>query len=306
MPHSDVRKKLVAFILLCVCGAVNLKGIILSPDAILASPPAGSNDTTNPFTDDLLLENITFEGATFDFVDEEIIAVQSVFVSSGRDNINAEWGDNDTDSDGNPTPFDRLGLNPTDQEIQDPTIQDLGLASAFSSSSLSEGSDGEGTGSTFRVIFNSGISDNDSASDLIPEIIIFERNNNDTTSLRAIIGGTFMNPILAPNTVTINPGDLFNTGFSIDTTEIGSPQELAVGGIDLSDFGATGTIFGLEITTDGGDLSGIFASTENLAVQTDPNVPTGLLNPLGTVPEPRSFSLLLGLVSLFWVNRRRH
>ncbi len=301
-----MRSKLAYFIILSSFLNCSLQAILLTPDGISTLVPSGSNSPTAPYTDDLLLDTITFGGVTFDADLDQIITVASLYVESGRANINAEWGDDDTSSDGNPIPFERFGLDPADQESVDPAIQDLALASAFSSRSLTEGNDGEGTGSVFRITFSAGVSDNDSAIDSVPEIVLFERGNNDTTSIRAIIGGTFLAPIYAPTTVTINPNQMWNTGLLVDTTEIGASQELAAIGIDLNDFGATGTIFGLEIDTNGGDLSGIFATIQNESTQVDPSVPEVLNNPLGTVPEPSALSLIFGLCSLgLTISRRK-
>lgn len=281
--------------------STNAQAIFITPTAIQVFSPAGSNDTTNPYQDDVLLESITFGSVTYSSNSGQLVAVQSAYVSVNAGDVNAEFGDLDTDvlggSDGNPNPFTRVGVDVSLQETTDPTIQNTTIASAFSTNSLIEGTDGENSaGFTFSLTFAAGIIDNDVGVDSVPELVIFERGNNDTTTIRAIVGGTYDNPTYAANTLTINPGELWNTGVSIDTSEIGAPQELGAIGIDVSDFGAT-TIYGIEITSNGGDFYGQFLSADDPGSQIDPNVPTGLLNPQGTVPEPSSWALLLGALA---------
>lgn len=300
-----------------------LNAALISPDSLTVSVPSGSNNSTaadvgssgNPYTDDVLLDSITFDGVTLSVGSGQIAAIQSAYVVSGRDDTNAEWGDDDDGSDGNTNPFSRVGINPFSsgnnvdlsvQESTDPAIQDIALASAFSSLSLSEITDGEGNTSVTNFIFNFGVTDNDAALDLLPEIVLFERGNNDSTTVRAITGGTFDSPILAPDAVTINSGNMWDTGLFIDTTEINSGQELAAIGIDLNDFGISdGTIvYGLQIETDGGDFGGFFQAAEDPDQFSD-DVPEGLKNPLGTVPEPSAFALLLGITAAFLCTKRR-
>jgi len=273
------------------------QGQLLLPTNVTWSTPSGSNNpASGAKVDDVLLASMTFDGTTFTAGSGQFVAGVSVYVNSGRSDVNAEWGDNDTDSDGNPNPFVRVGLNPADQESTDPAIQDKGLASAFFTNSLVEGTDGESGSYAFSLIFEQGITDNDAGSDSLPEVVLFERGNNDDSTIRAIVGGTYDAPVFAPIALTINSGELFNTGLVIDTTEITSSQELAAGGFDLSDFfGASPqqTVWGIQIESNGGDFYGQFLSAEDPAAQFDPNVPSGLLNPLATVPEPSAALLVL-------------
>jgi hypothetical protein len=311
--HASIHILSILFGGLLAAMTPTVRGQLISPNAISVSTPSGSNDTTDPYTDDVLLDSITFGSITLSSSGGQIEAIQSAFVVSGRTDTNAEWGDNDDNADGNDNPFARVGINvflpgggvdTSVQESTDPLIQDIALASAFSSLSLSEITDGEGNTSVTNFIFNKGIMDNDNTSDLIPEIVLFERGNNDTTTVRAIIGGTFNAPILAGTGVSINSGDMWNTGVRINTTEISNDQELASIGIDLNGFGITdGTVvYGLQIETDGGDFGGFFQAAEDPASQFIPNVPPELLNPdaLIVIPEPGSVLLvaIAGLVSL--------
>jgi hypothetical protein len=289
---------------LFVVAAVSLEAVVL-PTAILTSVGEGSNDTTSPYTDDVLLDSISFGSTTFSAISGQFVAGTSFYVSSGRANVNAERGDNDTNSDGNPDPFARVGLDPSLYESTDPAYQDLALSSAFSSLSLTEGADGEAASYTFVMTFAAGITDNDVGEDSVPEVVLFERGNNDTSTIRAITGGTFDNPTYAENSITIKPGGMWNTGISIDTFEIGGGQELAAVGIDLSEFGSAGTIFGLEITSAGGDFYGQMLSPEDPETQLDYDVPEGLINPASVVPESATYALLSGLFVLGMVVTRR-
>lgn len=268
--------------------------------------PPGSNDVYNPlqpegpYQDDVFLQDITFNGVTYSEAGGQIVAVQSAYVLANRQNANAEFGDNDTNSDGNPDPFTRVGLNPLDKESVVPKIQDTAIASAFSTLSLNEGLDGEpATGSNqynIALVFTAGVSDNNNGSDAEPEFMLFERGNNDTTTLRAIIGGTFDNPTFADNAIVVQSGDFEPMGFEIDTSEISQGQELSVLGIDISDFFTSysgQTIWGLSIESTGGDFYGKMLGAENPLTQLDYNVPLDLINPNGAIPEPATLLLLI-------------
>ncbi len=294
------------------------KAAIIMPISLQLTVPANTADPDGvaPYTDDVFLSTLTFDTATFDVANDPFVSGVSVFVASGRDNINAEWGPDDTGADGNPDPFTRAGLNPADQESTDPAIQDVGLASAFFSLSLNEGSDGEGMGneSVLHITFAEGIRDNAGGSDSLPELVLFERgNNDDNTRIRAITGGTFDNPDFAPDTVTVNAGDLWNSGVSIRTNEIGGGQELGVGGIDLSDFGVdTETpVYGFSIASSGADLFGqiIGMGDDDGGGLTD-TAPEGLMNSDATVdgptpvPEPAAWGIVPAVLALAAAVRR--
>lgn len=282
---------------------------LIAPTSLTVTVPTGSNNpanpgSSNPYTDDVILDSLTFGSTTLTASGGQIAAIQSAYVVSGRGNTNAEWGDNDTNSDSNPDPFARVGINVFNpdgtvntgtQESTDPAIQDIGLASVFSSLSLSEITDGEGGGSVTNFIFSFGVKDSDNAVDSMPEIVLFERGNNDTTTIRAITGGTYDNPVFGSSSVTINSGDMWNTGIYIDTTEINEVQQLAATGIDLNSFGITSgtTVYGIQIETTGGDFGGFFQAAEDPGTQFVETVPTDLLNPLGTIPEPSSATALV-------------
>ncbi len=316
---SHKRALLACLTFSCMVSSVSHAALI-TLDSLTVNVPSGSNNTsgagtsTNPYTDDVLLDSVTFDGITLSVDNGQISAIQSAYIDSGRDNTNAEWGDDDDGGDGNTDPFTRVGIdvfnadgsvNLAVQESTDPAVQDIALASAFSSLSLSEITDGEGTNSVSNFIFNFGVKDNDTAVDLLPEIVLFERGNNDTTTVRAITGGTFDNPTLQ-GAITITEDDMWNTGEHIDTTEIDDIQQLAAIGIDLNDFGITdgSIVYGLQIDTDGGDFGGFFQAAEDPDTQFSDDVPDGLNNPDGTVPEPSAFALLLGLTAAFFCTRR--
>ena len=319
---SHKRALLACLTFSCMVSSVSHAALI-TLDSLTVNVPSGSNNTsgagtsTNPYTDDVLLDSVTFDGITLSVDNGQISAIQSAYIDSGRDNTNAEWGDDDDGGDGNTDPFTRVGIdvfnadgsvNLAVQESTDPAVQDIALASAFSSLSLSEITDGEGTNSVSNFIFNFGVKDNDTTTvDLLPEIVLFERGNNDSTTVRAITGGKFDDPSFAPTAVTINSGDMTNTDEHIDTTEVSNSQELAAIGIDLNDFGITDSttiVYGLQIETDGGDFGGFFQAADDPATQFGDDVPDELKNPLGTVPEPSAFALLLGLTAAFLCTKR--
>lgn len=273
----------------------------IKPSSMTVSVPAGSNNGTRDgksaataFIDDILLDTITFGGVTFQSQNSAFKAAQRVEVTSGAGQINAEYGDSDTGSDGNPNPFvsggivsEGASLPNITRESADSTIQDSAIEAAFSSLSLSQGVDGEGPDYSFNLIFQQGIVDNSTAVDQVPELIFFERGVNSDFSVQAITGGTLANPTFAPNTVKFLRSDLQPTGVYIDTIEITNGQQLGAVGIDLNDFGlsAAEAIYGIRLTSlksSGADMYGQFVSAQ------DPsqfkNVPSKLS---GTpVPEP--------------------
>lgn len=308
---------------LLVCGQVSAELLILDGgNVIVEVAPPGSEDSFNalqpagPYRDDVFLKEITFGGVTYKEDSSQIIPVYSAYVPSASDGsqytgnrsrVNAEFGDNDTDSDGNPDPFTRYGLDPADKESTNPSIQDLSIASAFSTLSLNEGVDGEEAGYFVRLIFQAGVKDNDSAN-VVPEIILFERGNNDNTTIRAITGGTYHEPEYAENTITILPSQLTPLGIDIDTSEISAGQQLSYIGIDAAAFLGVGeeddTIWGIELESDGGDFYGKMLGAEDPLVQLNFEVPVALKNPVGTIPEPTTATLLLLSSSLLLCRRR--
>jgi len=282
--------------------AGNLHAALILPTGINVSVPSGSNNpASGAYTDDVYLTSLVFPDVTF-ATSASFSAVQNLEVTDKRGNINAEWGDADTASDGDDNPFSKAGLDPDDQESTDPAIQDPALINAFNGLSLSEMSDGEGGGFQFKVLFQDGLVDNDpSALDGVPELVFFERGRNDQFSVEAIIGGTFDNPVYS-GSFAINSGDFWGTGIHVNTVEIGSSQEIGAAGIDLNDFGlgAGAIIYGFRLTsTQGPDLNGFFLSTED-----GENFLPPLEDPPG-VPLPPTFLLVLaGCLGMGGVLRR--
>lgn len=274
---------------------------VLQPTSITIATLTGTNDTSNPYTDDVELEALNF-GST-SFTDQSNFrAINRFEVLTGRPAINAEWGDNDNNSDGDDNPFTKAGLNPADQESTVPSIQDAGLLQAFNTLSLSEMSDGEGNNApySFRVEFSASISDNDPGIDDVPEIIFFERGLNDTFEVKLITGGTFETPTYS-DSVIVNTSSFWASGIFVDTTEISSSQEIGIGGFDLNDFGISdGTLvygFDIYVETTGPDLNGFFLSS------TDSNE---FGPPLTPVPLPAGLPLLFAAMgSLATLRKRR-
>ncbi|MEE4280218.1 MAG: exosortase-dependent surface protein XDP2, partial [Halieaceae bacterium] len=233
------------------------------------STPAGSTDTSNPFTDDVFLASLTFGGFDYTAAGESFRAVSHFEVLSGRSHINAEWGDGDTAADGNGTPFAKAGFPDADQETTDPSIQDAALLNAFNSLSLSEITDGEnsaGSGFSFKVLFDGSLAYSDVGGDGLPDLVFFERGLNDTFYVDLIIGGSFANPLYSSPS-EIKSGDFWDTGIDINTVEISNAQSLGAGGFDLADFGLTGNdvAYGFRLTAHGNsgpDLGGFFLTAQ--------------------------------------------
>ncbi len=279
---------------------------VTKPANTSAANAATTGTSASPFVDDVYLASMTFGSTTFASGSGQFRAVGNVNVVSGAANVNAEYGDADTGSDGNPNPFLLAGVSDANPESTDPAIQRPSIRAAFNSLSIVQGIDGEGTPYTLDLIFQRGINDdNSSAVDNIPELIFLERGANSIYNVQVITGGTFLNPIFAPNTITINSGNAAQaraTGYYIDTVEIPGGQQLAATGLDLNSFfnGTASTIYGVRITdTNGADLYGNFlsaASTSQFvpvpeALQGDgflsepivvPEAGTGLLTLLGS------------------------
>ena len=318
MRELTVIKTAAAAAVLVGLTGMETEAAVIIPSNVVVSPPDDTTDPSDPYTDDVLLESLTFDDGTVDGTDYEasngsFSVVRDFRVLEGRSRINAEFGDNDNgvtgDDDGDDNPFVKAGIVApgtvlTDggsiQESTDPAIQDAALLNAFNSRSLSEITDGEGKGLLqFEVLFQDSLAFDDVGGDSLPDIVLFERGNNDEYVLELITGGSVDAPVLSSG-VTISDGDLGSAGFSIDTLEIGGPQEMSVGGFDLVDFGLMSgdTAFGFRLTTtDGPDLGGFFLAAEN---------PSAFGPPLtGEVPLPASSLLLLAGLGGLAVLRRR-
>jgi len=244
---------------------------VLTPSSIGLSELSGSNNVAGEaYTDDIYLDSLQF-GSDADFSSQNSFAALSrIQVLQGREFINAEWGDNDTDSDGDDAPFAKIGADPNQQETTVRSIQDPALLNVFNSLSLTEMSDGEGDDKgnfKFRALFSKGLTDDNDAADNVPELIFFERGTNDQFEVQAITGGTFGNPTLS-DAVTLNSSNFWKSGVDVNTQEISNSQEIGVGGIDLNDLGLSNgeTVYGFELTSlngTGPDLNGMFLATED-------------------------------------------
>lgn len=277
--------------LLYLLAAGGLQAASIRPTAITVSAPDGSDPGKGPYTDDVFLDTLVF-GDTVFRGDAAFSALSRVQVIEGRSRINADWGDDDTASDGHGNPFSRAGYDPELRETTDAQIQDSTIREALASRSLSEMTDGEGQGDMrLRGAFARGVTDNDAGHDDAPELILFERGMNDAFSLRLITGGSFDAPVFTASR-TIHSPDFWNTGIAVNTTEIGGAQKLGVGAFDLSDFGIVPgqTVYGFEIFAprgEGPDLNGLFLSSDNPNHYVAP--PTQIVP---AVPVPMSLPLL--------------
>jgi len=305
---------------LFVCSAGQLPGALIAIDTVIYTILSGSNTTgsgtssSDALTDDAFIDSIVFNTAGGDVTltrsADQFVRGQTAVVRTFAGSVNAEFGDDDDGSDGDPNPFVDAGiLNEGDflplpvQESTNPAIQNPSISSAVNSFSLTQGVDGEGANYTMDVIFELGITDDFSGSDGTPEFILFERGRNSSVMVQAIIGGTVDNPTVLTTTLSIGASDFGSTGIYTNTTEIGSAQELGVVGIDLSDLGigAGQAVFGLRITSTNGtgaDIPALFATPS------DPNSQTEEL-PQGLIPEPQTVSLLLFASLLVFRKTRR-
>lgn len=280
---------------------------VLTPSSIGLSQPTGSNNVANqPYTDDVYLDSLEF-GSDANFSSQNsFAALSAIKVLQGREFINAEWGDNDTDSDGDDAPFAKIGSDPSNQETTDPSLQDAALLNVFNSFSLTEMTDGEGQqlgNFQFRALFTHGLTDDDNAVDNVPELIFFERGRNDQFQVRGITGGTFQNPTLS-DAVTVKSRDFWASGVDVNTQEIRGSQEIGIGGIDLNALGLSNgeTVYGFELTTEnqtGPDLNGMFLATEN----PDRFVPQAV----EAVPEPTTIlgALIAGGLGVFASKKKK-
>ena len=294
------------------CGSkLALLAVAITPSLVLVSLPASAtlipvltttvtipndsnNDDTGPYTDDVLLQSMTFEGDASE--GGAILGSPSSFspvrrfrLLSGRQNMNAEWGDNDDGEDGDDNPFVKAGFDPADQETEEPSIQDAALLRTFNTLSLTEMSDGEQGDFSFRVLFQNGLRDNNpSVLDNVPEMVFFERGGNDSgMSVRVITGGTFDNPIFSMS-LSMDSSDWSDTDLDVDTTEIDDFQPLHAAGFDLNAFelGPEEIAYGyqMDVVNAGPDLNGFFLTAED---------PGQFLDPLDA-SAPSTLALLLG------------
>lgn len=300
-PIRRTRTVPLLFVLAATLTAGEVQAGLILPKAISVSVPSGTNNpATGAYVDDVYLEALEFPDVIF-ATGSSFSPIRDFLVTAQRGNINAEWGDQDTFSDGDDNPFAKAGLDPADQESTNPLIQDKALTNAFNSLSLSEMSDGESGGFQFIALFQAGLKDDDpSMLDGIPELIFFERGRNDAFRVEVIVGGTFESPVYAGAFVDVDSRNFWPTGISVNTKEIGSAQEIGVAGIDLNDFGlgADDIAYGfrLSVLSGGPDLNGFFLSTED---------PSSFLPPLGAPIPPSSLLTLIGLAGVAVTVRRR-
>ncbi len=287
--------------------ASGAQAAVIHADSIGVSIPGGTNDSSSPYTDDVFLDSIVI-GSTNYATQDSFRAVSRFEVLTGRSRINAEWGDTDTNSDGDDNPFVKAGYDPAAQESIDPTIQNATLLNAFNSLSLSEMSDGEGGGAlSFRLLFSASLTDNDDGVDQVPEIMLFERGMNDIFDVKLITGGTFEFPEFS-SVLQVNSNTFWNTGISVNTVEISGSQTVGFGGFDLNDFGISSgeSVYGMQIDTTGGpDMNSFVLSAENPDDFGDPLSPSPNLS---VVPLPAGLPLLLttlGATAVFGRRRKK-
>jgi len=231
---------------------------------------SGALDTSDS-DDDIFLSTIRFNdggNVTFDAASGEIIpGLASVFLEGGGGtNVNAEWGDQDDNNDGDDNPFVKAGYGGVSQESTDIDVINATLLQVFRSFNIMEGVDGEDENFRLELIFERGVRDNNSANDSIPEIIVFERGLNSDVAVQLLLadGGV-------TNEITINRGDFRDAGFNADTVEIAGSQPMGVVGVDLNAFSGGGfsaandTVIGVRFGSagDGADIFGVFGTTKN-------------------------------------------
>lgn len=302
-----------ALLVLASFYALAAEAATIHPTALKVRVPTGSNNagptgagqtpsSSTIYTDDVFLQEMTFGSTVFTDTTNFAPGV-ALEVLSNRGQVNVEWGDNDTASDGDPTPMESIGQPNSVKETNDPAIQDAGLLQVFNSLNLTEMTDGEGGAShSFKVAFGSSVSDNDDGVDMVPEIVMFERGRNDTFDISLMIGGSLETPVLSAP-LRISSNSFADVGLRVNTTEIGGAQTLGVGGFDLNDWGvAAGTeVFGFVYSGTGADLAGIFGSGELSQFGTP-----APLTDVAPVPLPAGGGLLIaGLVALGLRRARR-
>jgi hypothetical protein len=258
------------------------------------SIPSGSNDTTAPFTDDVMLDTLTFElssGTTvFDRTVGGFSTARTFKIDRGRMKFNAEWGDADTDSDGDGTPFQKIGQPDADQETTDPTVQDAAILEVFKTRSLSEMIDGEGAGEgVFTVTFEDSLAFDDVGGNDLADIVFFERGGNDAYTIELIVGRAGGRYVFSDALVT-GSTDYWDSGLQTDTVEIDNTQTIHVGGYDFSSFGlgSGDVVSGFRLTAtegNGPDFAGFFLITDD----------AGSFRPaISPVPLPAGLTLMLG------------
>jgi len=298
MLHSALHRTMVVSLLALFFGSLPAAAVTL-PDQMTVIIPAGTNNapgaggstcslsgaalvcnnnvsTTNS-TDDVILSTIRFvvrttgpqadRTVTFNGANGQIIpGLASVFLEGGGGtNVNAEWGDNDNNSDGDHNPFAKAGFPNAPQESQDVDVINATLLQVFRSLNLMEGVDGEDENFRLQIVFENGIRDNNgSAVDPTPEIIIFERGLNSDVAIQLLLedGGV-------TDELTIPANAFRDSGINADTVEINGGQPMGVVGIDLNEFTGAGfnpttdVVVGARFGSAGGgaDIFGVFGTT---------------------------------------------
>ncbi|MEN1729651.1 MAG: GEVED domain-containing protein, partial [Pseudomonadota bacterium] len=170
-------------------------------------------------------------------------------------------------------PFIKAGWPSQPQESTLLEVIDDTLLVVFRELNLAEGIDGEDNDSTIELVFLGAVNDNDGSTlDTIPEIIVFERGDSSPGAANSDVGVSL---ILADGGVTdeffISRDDFVETGFEIDTQEIGDGQELGVVGLDMNEFSgagydpATDTVVGALFGSrgSGADIFGVFGTSSS-------------------------------------------
>jgi hypothetical protein len=284
------------------------------------SKASGNDDrrgtsAADAFVDDVFIEKLTFGDGFFTAAKGQFATVAAARVVSEHKSVNAEFGDRDSDADGNPNPFVSSGLAKEGQPIPlslqestDPSIQNAAIRAALGSFSLTQGIDGEAENYVVDLLFGRGIVDSHAEADLWPELIFAERGANSDFRVELITGltsfGDSWNPELHSQAVDIFRKDLWLSPYFIDTTEIQSGQRLGFVGLDLSDFSlpAKSVVYGVRVTSlnnSGADLHGIYLTARSTSQFRDPILIPEETKPdsMATVPEPATWLLMVGGLS---------
>ncbi len=156
--------------------------------ALTGTPTAQTAATA--FVDDAIMQSVTFGGTTLSALRPALAAGQGGAQVVGSSTlINPTYGDSDTNTDGNNTPFAKSG-NPglaysgTTAPTQTAAQKDAAIQAAYNSLSLTEGISSPGQGGTagavdytFSLLFQEGIVDNNVAADSVPELVQVGRKN---------------------------------------------------------------------------------------------------------------------------------
>jgi hypothetical protein len=268
---------------------------------------------TDVYVDDAFLTELVFPDVTFSS-SGNFGTTAGLEVLTGRNQVNVEWGDLDSASDGDDHGMAKINQQATSQEFTDPAIQDRALLTIFSGLSLTEMTDGEGGATySFKVAFKNWIRDNNNGVDGVPEIVVFERGRNDNFNVRLITGGTFDLPVVT-DPLSISSSSFTDVGFRVNTREIGAPQTLGVGAYDLNDWGLENgeTVYGYIFEGTGADMAGIFSSGFNDQFTAPiymssplPAVPGTAAPATSVVPLPPGIALLAGGLAMAGILRRR-